>query len=145
VVEKVVIYVTRGDEILVFSHTHYPEAGIQVPAGTIQPGEDFVDAAIREVHEETGLDMDDLKLQDKLGVDVFSSGDGDGFPSLRRHFFHFEFVGNSPQVWIHYEEDPSDDTPGPIEFELKWVKNPDDIPVLTGNQGALLSKINIDS
>jgi 8-oxo-dGTP pyrophosphatase MutT (NUDIX family) len=143
VLEKVVIYVTRGDEILVFGHTHYSEAGIQVPAGTVRLGEDLVDAAIREVNEETGLDVDDLELRAKLGVDVFPSGDTDVSPSVRRHFFHLEFVGDSPQKWIHYERDPSDGTPGPIEFELKWVKNPDEIPVLAGNQGAMLSKLNI--
>jgi 8-oxo-dGTP pyrophosphatase MutT (NUDIX family) len=38
-------------ELLAFTH---PTAGIQVPAGTVEEGEAFEDAALREVHEETG-------------------------------------------------------------------------------------------
>ena len=32
---KVLAYVTRGDELLVFRHRDFPEAGLQVPAGTM--------------------------------------------------------------------------------------------------------------
>ena len=38
-VEKAFAYITRDDELLVFRHVDSPEAGIQVPAGTIEPGE----------------------------------------------------------------------------------------------------------
>lgn len=39
-------------ELLIFAH---PTAGVQVPAGTVEEGETFEDAALREVYEETGL------------------------------------------------------------------------------------------
>src|SRR5581483_243557 len=42
---------TQG-ELLVFAH---PTAGVQVPSGTVEEGETFEDAALREVYEETGL------------------------------------------------------------------------------------------
>src|SRR3989442_10215656 len=51
---KVVCYVTRGDDLLVFLHKFAPAAGLQVPAGTIEPGENPEDAALREAREETG-------------------------------------------------------------------------------------------
>lgn len=41
-----------GDELLLFKH---PYAGIQIPAGTIEPHEDPEAAALREAFEETGL------------------------------------------------------------------------------------------
>jgi 8-oxo-dGTP pyrophosphatase MutT (NUDIX family) len=41
-----------GAEILLFQH---PYAGIQIPAGTIEPGEAPAAAALREAFEETGL------------------------------------------------------------------------------------------
>ena len=52
---KVLAYVARGDELLVFRHRDFPDAGLQVPAGTIEVGEDPQDAALREVREESGL------------------------------------------------------------------------------------------
>lgn len=33
-------YITNGSRLLLFTHPEAPEAGIQVPAGTIEPGED---------------------------------------------------------------------------------------------------------
>jgi 8-oxo-dGTP pyrophosphatase MutT (NUDIX family) len=42
----------EGAELLLFQHPH---AGIQVPAGTIEPGEEPQAAALREAAEETGL------------------------------------------------------------------------------------------
>ena len=38
--QKALVYITWGDKLLVFSHPDFPEAGIQVPAGTIEPGEE---------------------------------------------------------------------------------------------------------
>jgi 8-oxo-dGTP pyrophosphatase MutT (NUDIX family) len=40
-------------ELLVFAH---PTAGVQVPAGTVEEGEAFENAALREAQEETGLE-----------------------------------------------------------------------------------------
>lgn len=52
-------YVTRtgpgGRELLVFDHRDHPEAGTQVPAGGVDPGELLTDAALREITEETGV------------------------------------------------------------------------------------------
>lgn len=52
-------YVTRdapgGRELLVFDHRDHPEAGTQVPAGGVDPGELLIDAVLREVTEETGV------------------------------------------------------------------------------------------
>ncbi len=44
-----------GVEILVFEHRDFPEAGVQVPAGGIEAGETVEQAALRELHEETGV------------------------------------------------------------------------------------------
>ncbi|MFU8852912.1 NUDIX hydrolase [Micromonospora sp. SL1-18] len=56
---RVAAYVIRrtgaGPQLLVFDHVDFPEAGTQVPAGGIEPGETPAEAAVREVAEETGL------------------------------------------------------------------------------------------
>jgi ADP-ribose pyrophosphatase YjhB (NUDIX family) len=63
--EKVAVLVTRpgpdGLELLVFEHVGIP-AGVQVPAGTVEPGEDVRAAALRELVEESGLVVDDVEL-----------------------------------------------------------------------------------
>ena len=45
----------RDTSLLVFDHRDFPEAGTQVPAGTVEDDEAPADAVLREVHEETGL------------------------------------------------------------------------------------------
>ncbi len=54
--EKVTAFITRpgqdGAELLLFQH---PNAGIQIPAGTVEEGEPLDRAVLREVTEETGL------------------------------------------------------------------------------------------
>lgn len=141
--DKVVVYITQGKRLLIFRHTEYPEAGIQVPAGTVNPGESLDAAAIRETCEETGLPEADLELRGFLGDDIIPEGGADNPAAIHRHFFHVEFKGTPPQRWIHYEENPSDGTPGPIEFEFCWVHLPDEIPPLAGNQGAMIPRLDV--
>ena len=65
-VHKVTCFITRyqksGHELLLFNH---PNVGVQIPAGTVNPGEDLESAARREASEETGLS--DLVLERSLG------------------------------------------------------------------------------
>lgn len=50
---KVAVLCVRANrELLVFEHTG---GGVQVPAGTVEPGEDITAAAVRELAEETGM------------------------------------------------------------------------------------------
>lgn len=42
-------------QLLVSDHREYPEAGTQIPAGTVENGEPVEAALFREVHEESGL------------------------------------------------------------------------------------------
>ncbi|WP_374777511.1 NUDIX domain-containing protein [Streptomyces sp. NBC_01310] len=74
--EKVLVYVVRDDRLLVFRHTDhsYGQVGIQVPAGSIRPGETPAAAALREAREETGLS--DFKIVRKLGETEHDLGPG---------------------------------------------------------------------
>jgi len=55
-IEKVTAFITRvvprGTDLLLFGHPH---AGIQIPAGTVEPGETPEQAVVREAHGESGL------------------------------------------------------------------------------------------
>lgn len=55
-VKKVYAYITRGEQLLVFNHVDFPEAGIQVPGGTLEPDELPESAVLREALKETGLE-----------------------------------------------------------------------------------------
>ncbi|MCG9134442.1 NUDIX domain-containing protein [Candidatus Poribacteria bacterium] len=65
VVQKVTAFIIRErdgiKELLVFKH---PTAGIQIPAGTVEEGENIEIAVKREVYEETGLQF--VEIEDYL-------------------------------------------------------------------------------
>jgi ADP-ribose pyrophosphatase YjhB (NUDIX family) len=63
---KVTAFVTRGEALLLFRH---PQAGIQLPAGTVEEGEGPAEAVLREVAEETGLT--EVEIVEKLLVEEY--------------------------------------------------------------------------
>ncbi len=66
IVQKVTAFIVRErngvKELLVFKH---PTAGIQIPAGTVEKGEDLETAVKREAYEETGLQF--VEIESYLG------------------------------------------------------------------------------
>ena len=64
--------VQRGNEILLQNRIKKDWAGYTLPGGHVEPGESFVDACIREMKEETGLTVSNVKL---CGVKQFPDGD----------------------------------------------------------------------
>lgn len=134
---KVFAYITNQDCLLVFSHPDFPEAGIQVPAGTVEPDETLQEAVLREAYEETGLA--ELKLIGYLGSCIYDMSPWGGHRSQHRHFFHLELDGEAPSVWQHYET--SGDQRDPILFELFWAKLPDGVPELIAGHGQMLSAL----
>jgi len=97
VTRKATAVVTRGNgplrELLVFEHAR---TGLQLPAGTVEHGETFQAAAIRELAEETGIA--NATLHAELGhLDEISEA---GNP-FHRHLFHFEPVGPTEERWQH--------------------------------------------
>lgn len=138
--EKVVAYITRGNQLLVFRHTQFPEAGIQVPAGTMEVGEDPALAAIREAQEESGLD--ELIMVAYLGTQELDMRPYGIEQHHRRHFFHLAYDGDTPDRWTHFEAKPSNALQEAIEFEFYWAPLPDGVPPLAGDQGAMLNRLN---
>lgn len=94
--QKVLAYITWNDKLLVFSHPDFPEAGIQVPAGTIEPGETPEVAALREAFEETGLTR--LMLVTALGEQVRDVTPFGKNELHHRYFFHLLCVEPPPQT-----------------------------------------------
>ena len=95
-----------GDRILVQDRLDPQWPGITFPGGHVEPGESFVESAIREVREETGLEIWDVRL---CGVKQWTQRDGD----YRYIVFFFKtdrFSGtlrNSEEgkvFWIHKKD-----------------------------------------
>lgn len=138
---KAFAYVTHhhpvyGERLLVFSHPNAPEAGIQVPAGTLRPDESPEAGALREAREETGLT--DLEVVGFLGERTFDLAPFGRDEVHQRFFFHVRYRGDPPEVWRNHEPDPDtggDDLP---LFELFWASLPDGVPELIADHGVML-------
>ncbi|WP_261806437.1 8-oxo-dGTP diphosphatase [Lapidilactobacillus luobeiensis] len=56
------VMVTKGDQVLVENRVKKDWPGLTFPGGHVEPNEPFYDAAVREIQEETGLLVRDLRL-----------------------------------------------------------------------------------
>lgn len=133
---KVVAYITHGARLLLLSHPESAEAGIQVPAGTLEPGESAAAGVLREATEETGLT--DLALGRFLGrhCSELTTADGRAL-TVERLFYHVRCLHPSPPArWRHIERYGSDG--GQHLFELYWAAYPDEVPALAGGFGRFL-------
>ncbi len=130
---------TSGHRLLVFSHPLSPEAGIQVPAGTMDDGETPGEAVLREVSEETGLPS--LTVVRLLGRHTFDAGSFGRNELHDRWFFHLTCDAPTPDCWMHIEDDPSDSPGDSIPFELFWVPFPDDVPALIADHARFLPEL----
>lgn len=149
IVVKAVAYITHTDpatgeaRLVVFDHVDHPAAGTQVPAGTVNDGEDVAAAALREAYEETGLGG--IRLVDALGTEDVDLRPYGVEATARRHFFHAVVDGivgvddARRERWHHVEAHRSDGGP-PVTFELRWapLASP---PALAGELGARLSLV----
>jgi 8-oxo-dGTP pyrophosphatase MutT (NUDIX family) len=136
---KVLAYITHGERLLVFRHTDFPEAGIQVPGGSVEPGEDPAAAVLRETEEETGLTA--VTLVCYLGECLFDLTVFGRDEFHRRKFYHLRCVETPPETWHHSELTPSEGPPDPILFEFWWARLPDEVPTLIADMGAMLPEL----
>jgi 8-oxo-dGTP pyrophosphatase MutT (NUDIX family) len=142
-VDKVVAYIVRSGQLAVFVHLedHDPvyDSGLQVPAGTIEPGEAPQSAALREAQEESGLAG--LRVVEFLGC-----ADYDIRPSKReihrRHFFQLAVDGPVPLMWDHSETDGG--TAAPRPFRFSWIPLERGHSLVAGF-GALLAQVGDSS
>lgn len=136
---KVLAYITNRGRLLVFRHTEYPGAGIQVPGGSVEPGEVVEQAALREALEETGLEA--LEMVSFLGVQEVDGALLGKTGLYRRYFYHFEAPGSPPDRWIHGEYSASDHSAPYYAFEFFWAALPGGVPALAGRQDAMLPEL----
>lgn len=126
--EKALVYVTRGvEDLLVLEHSEeFPDAGVQVPAGGVEPGEDPARTAERELFEETGLRLADAAVH--LVSHFWTTEEA---PSRIRHYYWLTAPLDAPDSWLHVVSAGQDD--GGMLFRLTFSPRQD--PGLTPGYG----------
>ncbi len=138
--QKAFAYITHQNRLLVFRHSDTPEAGIQVPAGTIKANELPEQAVLREAVEETGLR--ELTVERLLGEQKRDMSDVGCDEIHHRFFYHLHCGGRPPSMWQHEERDPSDSPErAPLIFEFFWVALPHGVPSLVADHDRMLPQL----
>ncbi len=134
--QKVLAYITRErngrTELLVFDHVDFPDAGTQVPAGSIDPGESPDQAVVREALEEVGVEG--LRIVSYLGCHPFQVPEGEALHM--RHVYHLTTDRQLPDSWIHVVSAGVGDKG--MRFRCFWMAPADAVSALSGAQGAYL-------
>src|SRR5579871_2683814 len=138
---KVAAYIIRRsasghEELLVFAHRDMRHVPIQVPAGTIEDGEEIAHALFREIGEESGLV--NLTIVRKLGVHQFIWEDS-GHPG-ERHFFLLRAASDTPNTWDHAVQGGGLDDG--LVFSYSWVRVTDGFR-LEGDIGKFLTSTHV--
>lgn len=137
--EKAVCYVVQDDHLLVFTHLQHLMhiTGVQVPAGTIKPGETPNQAAERELFEETGLEGVVSRELGTMAYDVRPMRD----EIANRHFLELRVPQQDlSRRWIAGEQDPSHG--GASETWECWWLPLEQAHVLAAGLGSQLWKLN---
>jgi 8-oxo-dGTP pyrophosphatase MutT (NUDIX family) len=139
--QKVQCYITReadgATQVLVFKHRDYPEAGIQVPAGSIEPGESPEQAARREAFEESGI----RELHTRRYLGSFRWHHAERGEDHERHVFHLESLQPLPERWEHTVSAGEEDKG--LHLIFYWLNLAEAEKVLSGNQGAYLQYMKV--
>lgn len=138
-VGKVLCHIVRDGHLLVFRHRDYPEAGLQVPAGTLLEGESPARGAIRETTEETG--RTGFRIGRARGTYEYEFRNM--FEGVERHELHMRHVfslippDGLPDRWSHLAEEGN----GDFWFDFSWVPLTTDLS-LAGDQHGMLSRLS---
>jgi 8-oxo-dGTP diphosphatase len=134
--EKVLAYIVRDQggrrELLVFDHVDFPDAGTQVPAGSIDPGETPEEGVLREVFEESGLTG--LAIISYVGRFAYDHHEHEQLD--QRHVFLLRAPGPLPHSWVHVVSAGVGDTG--LRFRYFWIPVADARGLLAANQGVYL-------
>ncbi|MCP8968912.1 NUDIX hydrolase [Ectobacillus ponti] len=133
--KKVYAYITREqdgrEQLLVHAHRDFPEAGVQVPGGTVNPGETLEAALLREVYEEAGLHA--VQVQRHVADELVHIREKSEYQ--KRHFYHITLTAVVRDEWEHVVTGDGEDTN--LVFQYRWV-DLQQTPPLSGRQGAYL-------
>jgi len=85
----ITLFIRKGDEFIVNAKHFYPENLYRPPSGGLEPGEDFVEGALREAKEETGCDVRLDKYILRINVEFYNNSESVLWTS---HIFLAEYL-----------------------------------------------------
>ena len=140
IVDKVVAYIVDAgaQNILVFEHDKkWSEAGIQVPAGTVDENEDLANAALREALEESGLQ--DLSIIRNLDEYVLFRNTHSQYN--RRHVYIMSSKSSLGKTWSHAVTGNGDDEG--MNYHYSWMPLSEARYKLAGSFGSSIHKLEM--
>ena len=120
----VLCLIQDGNRILLQNRVKEDWKGYTLPGGHVEPGESFVEAIIREMKEETGLDIIGPEL---AGIKQFPIKDGRYVVVLfKAEHFQGEVVSSDEgeMEWIEYDKLSEVNTVDDLEYLLKVINTP---------------------
>ena len=126
--------VDKEIHILIFAHRDFPSAGLQVPGGSIEEGEELKTGILREVKEESGLS--EFSSIINLGKSIYIAESKQELHE--RHFFQLNFKGEIKGDFFHKVTIGKEDKG--LIFHYQWVPLVE-IPKLAADQGCLVNQI----
>ena len=121
-------YVTRlkngVKQVLVFQHP-VASAGIQIPKGTVEKGENPYNAVIREVKEETGLNQ--FQVEGLIAHDLWEYDDG----VIHERYFYKIKVECNEDDWIHNPSGGGEEDD--LLFRFFWISTTNEVHLARGH------------
>jgi len=120
----VLCLIQDGNRILLQNRVKKDWQGYTLPGGHVEPGESFVDAVIREMKEETGLDILKPRL---VGIKQFPIEDGRYIVLLfKTECFSGQVVSSDEgeMEWVEYDRLSDIETVDDLEDLLKVFNDP---------------------
>ena len=141
---RVYAYITGPKGVLILAHPEHPEAGLQIPGGTVETDESPQEAVLREVCEETTLH--NVTRPVLLGRHSFDMREYGIDEQQDAWFYQMKVNQETADSWFHEERfGANQKLSEPIPFRLYWAKLPYEGKPLIAHHGQYLNNLAVEN
>ncbi|TDL32011.1 NUDIX domain-containing protein [Jeotgalibacillus sp. S-D1] len=131
-------YVTRvrngKKQVLAFRHKGIPEAGFQIPKGTVKEDEEPYSAVSREIKEETGINRFEVKKM--IAEDFWRNDDG----VIHHRYFYKIVCDEMTDEWEHNPTGGGEEQG--LTFQFFWLSSDEEVELIRGHADYLKPLFN---